>query len=170
MSESIIRKLIKDSNLSWKDKQDAEILLDLALKSKENQETREIIDVLGELYNDLKDPKIFTSEYLSSKYQDVILGVIKDYKLRVRKNDCILDFPEYMPLKFKELLSGLCKTGTTIETTKDGKIVFTPKDSDILEREVKHAEDDGSGYAPKGFQEIFSCYQNGDDMNIYLWS
>ena len=52
----------------------------------------------------------------------------------------------------------------------DGKVVFTPQDHNILEREIKHAEDDGSGYAPKGFQEVFTSYQDKGDLNIYLWT
>ena len=77
-----IKQLIKESNLSWKDKMEAEILFDQALRSKETQEIREIIDILEDLYRDLEN-----SEYLSSKYQDVVIKAINEFKLRVRKND-----------------------------------------------------------------------------------
>lgn len=172
----IIKKLIKESNLPCRDRYEAEILLEQALRSKENQETREIIEVLEDLYKDLKDPEIFTSEYLSPRYQDVVMEAIKEYKLKVRKNDYVLNtnyfqpFDDYTPITFEELLGSLCKEGTKIETTEDGKIIFTPQDPDILEREIKHAEDDGSGYAPKGFQEVFTSYQDKGDLNIYLWT
>ena len=172
----IIKKLIKESNLPWRDRYEAEILLEQALRSKENQETREIIEVLEDLYKDLKDPEIFTSEYLAPRYQDVVMEAIKEYKLKVRKNDCVLNtnyfqpFDDYTPITFEKLLGSLCKEGTKIETTEDGKIIFIPHDPDILEREIKHAEDDGGGYAPKGFQEVFTSYQDREDKNIYLWT
>lgn len=165
-----IKQLIKESNLSWKDKMEAEILFDQALRSKETQEIREIIDILEDLYRDLEN-----SEYLSSKYQDVVIKAINEFKLRVRKNDCILNtnyfrpFDDYTPITFKEFLGSLSKEGTKIEMN-DGKVVFTPQDHNILEREIKHAEDDGSGYAPKGFQEVFTSYQDKGDLNIYLWT
>ena len=170
-----IKQLIKESNLSWKDKMEAEILFDQALRSKETQEIREIIDVLEDLYKDLGNSNLFTSEYLSSKYQDVVIKSINEFKLRVRKNDCILNtnyfqpFDDYTPITFKEFLGSLSKEGTKIEMN-DGKIIFTPQDQNILEREIKHAEDDGCGYAPKGFQEVFTSYQDKEDLNIYLWT
>lgn len=104
------------------------------------------------------------------------MEAIKEYKLKVRKNDCVLNtnyfqpFDDYTPITFEKLLGSLCKEGTKIETTEDGKIIFTPHDPDILEREIKHAEDDGGGYAPKGFQEVFTSYQDREDKNIYLWT
>lgn len=176
-TKKLIKNLIEKSDLSTGDKIDAEILLDRAFLSEENQKTREIIKTLEELYKDLGDKDEFTNqEYLAPIYKELLLKVINEYKLKVRKNDCVLNtnyfqpFDDYTPITFEKLLGSLCKEGTKIETTEDGKIIFTPHDPDILEREIKHAEDDGGGYAPKGFQEVFTSYQDREDKNIYLWT
>ena len=175
-AEKLIRKLIRESDLSSDSKIDAELLLEEAISSKENQETREIIDMLEDLYNDLKNPELFTSEYLSHQYQRVVMEAIKEYKLRVKKLDCILNsnyiqtFDDYSPITFEKFLLSLCKNGTKIEVTKEGKVIFTPNDPDILDKKIKHAQDDGSGYAPKGFEEVFTSYQDPIDGNIYLWT
>lgn len=171
-TKKIIKELIKKSGLSVSDKINAEILLDRAFMSEENQGTREIINTLEELYKDLGDKNTFTNqEYLAPIYKDLLLRVINEYKLRVKKNDSLLNteyfqpFDDYTPITFGKLLRSL---GTKIEKTEDGKIIFTPEDPDVLDRHIKIAEDDGGGYAPNGFQEVFSGYQ-GDDNNIYLW-
>ena len=99
------------------------------------------------------------------------MKVINEYKLKVRKNDYLLNteyfqpFDDYTPITFEKLLRSL---GTKVEKTEDGRIIFTPDDPDILDRHLKIAKDDGMGYAPDGFQDVFSGYQ-GDDNNIYLW-
>lgn len=174
-TKKIIKDLIKNSELSISDKIDAEILLDRAFMSKENQGTREIIKTLEELYNDLGDKDTFTNqEYLAPIYKDLLLRVINEYKLRVRKNDYLLNteyfqpFDDYTPITFEKLLGSLCKKGTKVEKTEDGKIIFTPDDPDILDRHLKIAKEDGMGYASGGFEDVFSGYQ-GDDNNIYLW-
>lgn len=174
-TKRIIRDLIKKSGLSAIDKIDAEILLDRAFLSEENQGTREIIKTLEELYEDLGDKDTFTNqEYLAPIYKDLLLKVINEYKLKVRKNDYLLNteyfqpFDDYTPITFGKFLGSLCKKGMKIEKTEDGKIIFTPEDPDILDRHLKIAKDDSMGYASEGFEEPFSGYQ-GDDNNIYLW-
>ena len=171
-TKKLIKNLIEKSNLSAGDKIDAEILLDRAFLSEENQKTREIIKTLEELYKDLGDKDEFTNqEYLAPIYKELLLKVINEYKLKVRKNDYLLNteyfqpFDDYTPITFEKLLRSL---GTKVEKTEDGKIVFTPEDPDILDRHLKIAKDDGCGYAPDGFEDVFSGYQ-GDDNNIYLW-
>lgn len=171
-TKRIIKDLIKKSELSVNDKIDAEILLDRAFMSEENQETREMIETLGKLYKDLGDENKFKDqEYLAPRYKDLLLKVMGEYKLRVRKNDSLLNteyfqpFDDYTPITFGKLLKSL---GGKVEKTEDGKIILTPDDPDILDRYIKIAEDDGGGYAPNGFQDVFSGYQ-GDDNNIYLW-
>lgn len=176
-TKRLIKKLIEKSDLSTSDKINAEILLDRAFLSEENQSLRELIDVLEKLYKDLGDKDEFNDqEYSAPRYQKALLKVIEDYKSRSRSNDYIINteyfqpFDDYTPIAFEKFLGSLCKKGTKIEKTEDGKIVFTPDDPDILERILKHAEDDGCGYAPKGFQEVFTSYQDRGDMNIYLWT
>lgn len=171
-TKKLIKNLIEKSDLSTGDKIDAEILLDRAFLSEENQKTREIIKTLEELYKDLGDKDEFTNqEYLAPIYKELLLKVINEYKLKVRKNDYLLNteyfqpFDDYTPITFEKLLRSL---GTKVEKTEDGKIVFTPDDPDILDRHLKIAKDDGCGYAPDGFEDVFSGYQ-GDDNNIYLW-
>lgn len=171
-TKKLIKNLIEKSDLSAGDKIDAEILLDRAFLSEENQKTREIIKTLEELYKDLGDKDEFTNqEYLAPIYKELLLKVINEYKLKVRKNDYLLNteyfqpFDDYTPITFEKLLRSL---GTKVEKTEDGKIVFTPDDPDILDRHLKIAKDDGCGYAPDGFEDVFSGYQ-GDDNNIYLW-
>lgn len=170
--KKLIKNLIEKSDLSTGDKIDAEILLDRAFLSEENQKTREIIKTLEELYKDLGDKDEFTNqEYLAPIYKELLLKVINEYKLKVRKNDYLLNteyfqpFDDYTPITFEKLLRSL---GTKVEKTEDGRIIFTPDDSDILDRHLKIAKDDGMGYAPDGFEDVFSGYQ-GDDNNIYLW-
>ena len=51
-TKKLIKNLIEKSDLSTGDKIDAEILLDRAFLSEENQKTREIIKTLEELYKD----------------------------------------------------------------------------------------------------------------------
>lgn len=171
-TKRIIKDLIKKSGLSISDKVDAEILLDRAFMSEENQGTREIIETLEKLYEDLGDKDTFTNqEYLAPIYKDLLLKVINEYKLKVRKNDYLLNteyfqpFDDYTPITFGKLLGSL---GTNIEKTEDGKIILTPDDPNILDRLIKIAKEDGMGYASEGFQDVFSGYQ-GDDNNIYLW-
>ena len=171
-TKKLIKNLIEKSDLSAGDKIDAEILLDRAFLSEENQKTREIIKTLEELYKDLGDKDEFTNqEYLAPIYKELLLKVINEYKLKVRKNDYLLNteyfqpFDDYTPITFEKLLRSL---GTKVEKTEDGRIIFTPEDPDILDRHVKIAKDDGCGYAPDGFEDVFSGYQ-GDDNNIYLW-
>lgn len=171
-TKKLIKNLIEKSDLSAGDKIDAEILLDRAFLSEENQKTREIIKTLEELYKDLGDKDEFTNqEYLAPIYKELLLKVINEYKLKVRKNDYLLNteyfqpFDDYTPITFEKLLRSL---GTKVEKTEDGRIIFTPDDSDILDRHLKIAKDDGCGYAPDGFEDVFSGYQ-GDDNNIYLW-
>lgn len=171
-TKKLIKNLIEKSDLSAGDKIDAEILLDRAFLSEENQKTREIIKTLEELYKDLGDKDEFTNqEYLAPIYKELLLKVINEYKLKVRKNDYLLNteyfqpFDDYTPITFEKLLRSL---GTKVEKTEDGRIIFTPKDPDILDRHLKIAKDDGCGYAPDGFEDVFSGYQ-GDDNNIYLW-
>ena len=171
-TKKLIKNLIEKSDLSAGDKIDAEILLDRAFLSEENQKTREIIKTLEELYKDLGDKDKFTNqEYLAPIYKELLLKVINEYKLKVRKNDYLLNteyfqpFDDYTPITFEKLLRSL---GTKVEKTEDGRIIFTPKDPDILDRHLKIAKDDGCGYAPDGFEDVFSGYQ-GDDNNIYLW-
>ena len=171
-TKKLIKNLIEKSDLSAGDKIDAEILLDRAFLSEENQKTREIIKTLEELYKDLGDKDKFTNqEYLAPIYKELLLKVINEYKLKVRKNDYLLNteyfqpFDDYTPITFEKLLRSL---GTKVEKTEDGRIIFTPEDPDILDRHLKIAKDDGCGYAPDGFEDVFSGYQ-GDDNNIYLW-
>lgn len=171
-TKKLIKNLIEKSDLSAGDKIDAEILLDRAFLSEENQKTREIIKTLEELYKDLGDKDEFTNqEYLAPIYKELLLKVINEYKLKVRKNDYLLNteyfqpFDDYTPITFEKLLRSL---GTKVEKTEDGRIIFTPEDPDILDRHLKIAKDDGFGYAPDGFEDVFSGYQ-GDDNNIYLW-
>ena len=171
-TKKLIKNLIEKSDLSAGDKIDAEILLDRAFLSEENQKTREIIKTLEELYKDLGDKDEFTNqEYLAPVYKELLLKVINEYKLKVRKNDYLLNteyfqpFDDYTPITFEKLLRSL---GTKVEKTEDGRIIFTPEDPDILDRHLKIAKDDGCGYAPDGFEDVFSGYQ-GDDNNIYLW-
>lgn len=171
-TKKLIKNLIEKSDLSAGDKIDAEILLDRAFLSEENQKTREIIKTLEELYKDLGDKDEFTNqEYLAPIYKELLLKVINEYKLKVRKNDYLLNteyfqpFDDYTPITFEKLLRSL---GTKVEKTEDGRIIFTPEDPDILDRHLKIAKDDGCGYAPDGFEDVFSGYQ-GDDNNIYLW-
>ena len=171
-TKRIIKDLIEKSGLSISDKIDAEILLDRAFMSEENQSTREIIETLEKLYEDLGNKNIFTNqEYLAPRYKDLLLKVIGEYKLRVRNNDYLLNteyfqpFDDYTPITFGKFLGSLCKN---VEKTEDGKIVLTPEDPDVLDRYIKIAKDDSMGYAPEGFQDVFSGYQ-GDDNNIYLW-
>ena len=174
-TKNFIKNLIEKSELSVSDKIDAEILLDRAFMSEENQRTREIIKTLEELYKDIgNENKFKDQEYLAPRYKDLLLKVTGEYKLRVRKNDSLLNteyfqpFDDYTPTTFGKLLGSLCKKGTKIEKTEDGKVIFTPDDPDILDHHIKIAKDDGCGYAPEGFQDVFSGYQ-GDDNNIYLW-
>ena len=171
-TKKLIKNLIEKSDLSAGDKIDAKILLDRAFLSEENQKTREIIKTLEELYKDLGDKDEFTNqEYLAPIYKELLLKVINEYKLKVRKNDYLLNteyfqpFDDYTPITFEKLLRSL---GTKVEKTEDGRIIFTPEDPDILDRHLKIAKDDGCGYAPDGFEDVFSGYQ-GDDNNIYLW-
>ena len=171
-TKKLIKNLIEKSDLSAGDKIDAEILLDRAFLSEENQKTREIIKTLEELYKDLGDKDEFTNqEYLAPIYKELLLKVINEYKLKVRKNDYLLNteyfqpFDDYTPITFEKLLRSL---GTKVEKTEDGRIIFTPEDPDILDRHLKIAKDDGLGYAPDGFEDVFAGYQ-GDDNNIYLW-
>lgn len=171
-TKRIIKDLIKKSGLSVSDKIDAEILLDRAFMSEENQKTREIIETLKKLYEDLGDKDIFTNqEYLAPIYKDLLLRVINEYKLKVRNKDYLLNteyfqpFDDYTPITFGKLLRSL---GTKIEKTEDGKIIFTPDDPDVLDRHLKIAKEDGMGYALGDFEDVFSGYQ-GDDNNIYLW-
>lgn len=171
-TKKLIKNLIEKSDLSAGDKIDAEILLDRAFLSEENQKTREIIKTLEELYKDLGDKNEFKNqEYLAPIYKELLLKVINEYKLKVRKNDYLLNteyfqpFDDYTPITFEKLLRSL---GTKVEKTEDGRIIFTPEDPDILDRHLKIAKDDGCGYAPDGFEDVFSGYQ-GDDNNIYLW-
>ena len=171
-TKKLIKNLIEKSDLSAGDKIDAEILLDRAFLSEENQKTREIIKTLEELYKDLGDKDEFTNqEYLAPIYKELLLKVINEYKLKVRKNDYLLNteyfqpFDDYTPITFEKLLRSL---GTKVEKTEDGRIIFTPEDPDILDRHLKIAKYDGCGYAPKGFEDVFSGYQ-GEDNNIYLW-
>ena len=171
-TKRLIKNLIEKSDLSAGDKIDAEILLDRAFLSEENQKTREIIKTLEELYKDLGDKDEFTNqEYLAPIYKELLLKVINEYKLKVRKNDYLLNteyfqpFDDYTPITFEKLLRSL---GTKVEKTEDGRIIFTPEDPDILDRHLKIAKDDRMGYAPDGFEDVFSGYQ-GDDNNIYLW-
>ena len=171
-TKKLIKNLIEKSDLSAGDKIDAEILLDRAFLSEENQKTREIIKTLEELYKDHGDKNEFTNqEYLAPIYKELLLKVINEYKLKVRKNDYLLNteyfqpFDDYTPITFEKLLRSL---GTKVEKTEDGRIIFTPEDPDILDRHLKIAKDDGCGYAPDGFEDVFSGYQ-GDDNNIYLW-
>lgn len=170
-TKRIIKDLIKKSELSVNDKIDAEILLDRAFMSEENQETREIIKTLEELYNDLGNNDIFTNqEYLAPRYKDLLLKVIDEYKLRIRKNDSLFNtkyfqpFDDYTPITVEKLLKSFGK----VEKTEDGKVILTPEDPELLDRLIKIAKDDGMGYAPEGFQDVFSGYQ-GDDNNVYLW-
>ena len=171
-TKKLIKNLIEKSDLSAGDKIDAEILLDRAFLSEENQKTREIIKTLEELYKDLGDKDEFTNqEYLAPIYKELLLKVINEYKLKVRKNDYLLNteyfqpFDDYTPITFEKLLRSL---GTKVEKTEDGRIIFTPEDPDILDRHIKIAKEDGMGYAQDGFQDVFSGYQC-DDNNIYLW-
>lgn len=171
-TKKLIKNLIEKSDLSAGDKIDAEILLDRAFLSEENQKTREIIKTLEELYKDLGDKDEFTNqEYLAPIYKELLLKVINEYKLKVRKSDYLLNteyfqpFDDYTPITFEKLLRSL---GTKVEKTGDGRIIFTPEDPNILDRHIKIAKEDGMGYAQDGFQDVFSGYQ-GDDNNIYLW-
>ena len=91
-TKKLIKNLIEKSDLSTGDKIDAEILLDRAFLSEENQKTREIIKTLEELYKDLGDKDEFTNqEYLAPIYKELLLKVINEYKLKVRKNDYLLN-------------------------------------------------------------------------------
>ena len=171
-TKKLIKNLIEKSDLSTGDKIDAEILLDRAFLSEENQKTREIIKTLEELYKDLGDKDEFTNqEYLAPIYKELLLKVINEYKLKVRKNDYLLNteyfqpFDDYTPITFENLLRSL---GTNVEKSEEGRRIVTPEDPDILDRHLKIAKDDGMGYAPDGFEDVFSGYQ-GDDNNIYLW-
>lgn len=165
-TKKLINDLIENSNLELLEKFDAKLLLEKAFMSKENQETREIIDVLENLYKDLGDENIFKDQdYLAPRYKDLILKVIKEYKLKVRKKDSLLNteyfqpFDDYKPKTLGELL---CNIG---KKNKKGDIILSSK---ILDKKVKIGEDDGSGYSPKGFKDVFACYK-GDDGDIYLW-
>lgn len=169
--KKLISRLIQESNLTDVEKYEATRLLNKALGALENQEIREIIDVLEKLREDLGNEKLFTSQdYLAPRYQEVISRTIEDYKLKIRKNDNLLNtkyfqpFDDYTPITFERLLSNLGE----IKKTEDGKIVLTPRDHDILRKFVKVAEDDGQGYAASGFKDVFSGYQDKDG-NIYLW-
>ena len=91
-TKNFIKNLIEKSELSVSDKIDAEILLDRAFMSEENQRTREIIKTLEELYKDIgNENKFKDQEYLAPRYKDLLLKVIGEYKLRVRKNDSLLN-------------------------------------------------------------------------------
>lgn len=165
-TKKLIRNLIENSNLGLSDKINAELLLEKSFMSKENQETREIIDVLENLYKDLGNKDIFKDQdYLAPRYKDLILNVIKEYKLKVRKNDSLLNteyfqpFDDYKPRTLGELLKNIGRKN------KKGEIILSPE---ILDKKVKIGEDDGSGYSPKGFKDVFTGYE-GDDGNIYLW-
>lgn len=167
-TKRIIKNLIENSNLSYGEKKEAEHLLERAYMSEENQNLREIISTLTQLYDDLE--KKMNDDYLAPRYMDLIQTIISDYKLRVRRKDNLLDtnyfqpFDDYTPISFRDLLNSLGE----VKDTENGKMVFYPKDPEILNGKVKIAEDDGQGYAPKGFNEVFSGYI-GEDGNIYLW-
>lgn len=172
MKQEQIYNVINNSDLSYFEKREARRLLDRVFRTNETQNFRDKLEVLKELRDKYEEIKLRYCD--EEKLNSVLSGIIKDYEARIRRNDALLDdspgFDDYTPITFEKFLGSLCKKGTKIEKTEDGKIVFTPDDPDILERILKHAEDDGCGYAPKGFQEVFTSYQDRGDMNIYLWT
>ena len=152
-----IKQLIKESNLSWEDKMEAELLLDKASRTEKNQKDRFKLDYLKELYKEVSDPD----------QKEALLEAIEEWEWKIRKTDIILEgkcFSDYTPMIFGDLLK---KFGEVEESC--GKIILKPNDPSLLDREIKIFEDDGMGYSPKGFNEVFDGYL-GDDKNIHLWT
>ena len=162
--------LIKESNnLSREDKIKFEFLLGKMERNSKSYDLAQIIEYLEELIKDLGDPKLFTDqEYLAPRYKDLLYQILDKIKLEKRKVDIIDDefivaFDDYRPITLEKILSSFCK----IE--KDGdKIILTPKDKDLLSRNVNIYQDDGMGYSPGGYNSVFSAYQDKDD-NISMW-
>ena len=162
--------LIKENdNLSKEDKIKLKFLLDKMERNSRSYDVGQIIKYLEGLIKDLGNPELFTDqEFLAPRYKDLLYLVLDKIKLEKRKLDILDDeffvaFDDYRPITLEKILSSFCK----IE--KDGdKIILTPKDKDLLSRNVNIYQDDGMGYSPGGYNSVFSAYQDKDD-NISMW-
>ena len=166
MDTGKIKNLIQESNLSAREKFEAEVLLDKATSLEENQSFKEFLEVLENLYKDLGNKNIFLDQdFLAPRYKRALLELMDDLKLRIRKKDYTLNtkffqlFDNQSPITFRKLLKclGVTNSGGKFEVPEE-----------ILDKKIKVAEDDGMGYSPKGFSEVFSGYL-GNDGDIYLW-
>ena len=170
-----ILDLVKESDkLSGNEKFELKMLLDKADRNVKSYDLGSQIDCLKELWRTINDPENFrddgVSDYIAGKYTEIINLMIKrlsrdKLKLDYLDNEFFPAFDDYRPITFRKVLESL---GELKEI--EGGIIFKPKDSDLLERDIEIRKDSGMGYDPSGPNKVFCSYQEETgEKSISFW-
>lgn len=125
-----------------------------------------LIRTLSDILDD-KEKLAVQVEWITTCFAG-LKSTLSDFSRRITVVDKEEMFDDYRPISLRDLLRPLCVQGEEARV-ENGAVCFTPRDENILEREVNVCEDDGMGYCASGPKKVFCSYQDEESGNINLW-